>query len=155
MYGKWQKPEKKEQTTSILKLNRLNLLMALCPFLTFSFPLPNKVLLIQFSLAMTKLISSFTTTTLLVLKSYRRLLWTSPGPSTLSITVPVLSSRTDLLCREAPAPLPWSGFFPYSSSRSLLAFTSWLKLMVLNFLLQVVGRRNGLVPAGNTRTLDM
>jgi hypothetical protein len=67
----------------------------------------------------------------------------------------VLSTRTDWLCREAPAPLPWSGFFPYSSSRSLLAFTSWLKLMVLNFLLQVVGRRNRFVPAGNTRTLDM
>lgn len=59
------------------------------------FPFPKVIWSIQFSLAMTKITSSFTTATRLVLKSYRHLLWTSPGPSTLSITVAVLSTRAD------------------------------------------------------------
>ncbi len=89
-------------------------LKALCVL----FPFPKWIWSIQFSLAMTKITSSFTAATRLVLKSYRRLLWTSPGPSTLSITVPVLSTRTDWLCRF---PSSWtltiataasSGFFP-------------------------------------------
>ena len=81
-----------------------------------SLPLPYAVWIIQSSLAMMEITSSFTTTIHRALKSFPRLLWNSQGLSTLSITAAVFSTKTDWLCQLPPrwdlthVPVAWSGF---------------------------------------------